>query len=121
MDDKAQVLIYTTWPDPDSAAAAGAALVAEKRAACVNILGPATAIYTWQGAVEQDTEHPMLIKTVRARVAGVIETVRRLHPYDVPAVAVVPIVDGDAEFLAWIAAQTAAPGATQDEGDDDAE
>ncbi|MFY0613124.1 MAG: divalent-cation tolerance protein CutA [Hyphomicrobiaceae bacterium] len=106
MSKNEQVLIYTTWPDTDSAEAAGRALVGGRQAACVNVLGVATAIYAWQGAIERDSEYPMLIKTVGAQVAGVIETVRRLHPYDVPAVAVVPIAGGDPEFLAWIEAQT---------------
>ena len=122
MDGNARVLFYTTWTDTDSAEAAGRALVADRLAACVNILGAATAIYSWQGAVERDAEHPMLVKTVAARVPGVLETVRRLHPCDVPACAVVPIVDGDPEFLAWIEAQTAAPGAADNEdGNNDAE
>ncbi len=109
MSDSERVLIYTTWPDSASAEAAGRALVQEKLAACVNILGAATAIYAWQGTLERDTEHPMLIKTRRALVPGVLAAVRRLHPYDVPAAAVLPISDGDPEFLAWISTQTRTP------------
>lgn len=118
MNDSGRVLIYTTWPDAGSAEAAGRVLVDEKLAACVNILGPATAIYAWQGVVEQATEHPMLIKTVTAQVPGVLDAVQRLHPYDVPAAAVVPIVDGNPEFLAWIEAQTIGPRAAADKDDD---
>lgn len=107
--DDEPVLIYTTWPDVDRAEAAGRTLVLERRAACVNILAPATAIYEWQGEAQRDVEHPMLIKTRRGQVSGVVRAVRRLHPYDVPAVAVLPISDGDPEFLAWISTQTTAP------------
>ena len=100
------VLIYTTWPDAESAKAAGCVLVTERIAACVNVLAEATAIYQWQGQAHSDSEHPMLIKTVGERVDDVIETVHRHHPYDVPAIVVVPIEDGDTTFLQWIAEQT---------------
>lgn len=107
MDDSdSRVLIYTTWPDAASAEAAARVLVAEKLVACANILGEATAIYAWQDKIEQETECPMLLKTRRARVDAVKETVKRLHAYDVPAIAVLPIEDGEPEFLAWIGAQT---------------
>lgn len=119
MDDgSCPVLVYTTWPNSDSAEAAGRALVAERLAACVNILGAATAIYAWQGEIERDTEHPMVIKTRAGNVDGVVATVRRLHPYDVPAVAVLPVTGGDGDFLAWIDAQTAPAQPTNDGGSD---
>lgn len=101
------VLIYTTWPDAASAEGAGRSLVAGKLAACVNILGNATAIYEWQGEIEQETERPMLIKTQKARVEAVISNVKQMHPYDVPAIAVLPIDGGEPEYLAWIGTQTA--------------
>lgn len=116
--NSAAVLIYTTWPDTASAEAAGRVLVAERLAACVNILGAATAIYAWQDAIERDTEHPMLIKTRAANVDAVAAAVRRLHPYDVPAVAVLAIAGGDGEFLEWISAQTAPVKLTAGEGGD---
>ena len=110
------VLIYTTWPDTARAEAAGRSLVAEKLVACVNILGAATAIYAWQGEVQQETECPMLMKTRRARVDDVITAVKRLHPYDVPAIAVLPIESGDPEFQAWIGAQTMTDSAGNSDG-----
>jgi periplasmic divalent cation tolerance protein len=33
-------VLYTTWPDAESAASAGRMLVGEGLCACVNILGP---------------------------------------------------------------------------------
>lgn len=106
-DDDQCVLIYTTWPDAALAEAAARALVADKLVACANILGSATSIYAWQGEIEQGTERPMLLKTCRGRVDAVKDSVKRLHPYDVPAIAVLPITDGEPEFLAWICEQTA--------------
>jgi periplasmic divalent cation tolerance protein len=49
----------------------------------------------------------MLIKTMASRADSVIARVRALHSYDNPALVVVPVEGGSADFLAWIAAQTA--------------
>jgi len=109
MSDQEAVLIYTTWPNADLAVAAGEQLLARRTVACVNILAPATAIYMWQGKTEHGQEVPMLIKTVRRHVDNVVAEINHLHPYDVPAVAAVPIVDGNAAFLEWIGCQTVVP------------
>ena len=64
------VLVYTTWPDAESAENAGAEAVAERLAACANVLSPMRSIYRWKGAVEQAQETPMLLKTTRAHAAA---------------------------------------------------
>ena len=121
-DDKQPMLIYTTWPDAAQAEAAARRLVTNREAACVNVLGAATAIYSWQGEAQRDVEYPMLIKTRRDQVSAVVERVRRVHPYDVPAIAAWPLDDGAPEFLAWITLQTAPLEAADDkDGNDDAE
>ena len=66
------LLIYTTWPDTESARAFAAEAVEARLAACANILGPMTSVYRWQGAVEQATETPMLLKTT----SDVVEALR---------------------------------------------
>lgn len=116
-DDNQPVLIYTTWPDAKQAEAAGRQLVVDRQAACVNVLGGATAIYSWQGEAQRDTEYPMLIKTRHGQAGAVVERVRRLHPYDVPAVTVWPISDGAPDFLAWITSQTSPLTAGDDKGE----
>ncbi len=121
-DDNQPVLIYTTWPDAAQAEAAGRQLVSDRQAACVNVLGAATAIYSWQGAAQRDIEYPMLIKTRRGQVGTVVERVRGVHPYDVPALTVWPISDGAPDFLAWITTQTSPLDASDDkDGNHDAE
>lgn len=101
------VLIYGTFATTEEAARIGGDLVDARLAACVNILAPLTSIYVWQGQRETGTETPMLIKTVASRAESVIARVRELHSYDNPALLVLPVDGGSANFLAWIAAQTA--------------
>jgi periplasmic divalent cation tolerance protein len=105
MDDP--VLVYTTWPSAAEAEAAGRALVRQRLAACVNILPGMVSIYAWQGAVERAEEAVMILKTRRALAGRLSEAVRARHPYDVPAILVLPTLSVDADYAAWIAAETA--------------
>jgi len=107
MDDP--VLVYTTWPSAAEAEAAGRALVEQRLAACVNILPGMVSIYAWQGAVERADEAVMIVKTRQALAGQAAEAVRARHPYAVPAILVLPTLSVDADYAAWIAAETAAP------------
>jgi periplasmic divalent cation tolerance protein len=104
------VLVYSTYPSPGEAERIGGVLVDRGLAACVNIIPAMTAIYVWQGKRQTDTEAVMIIKT-RAEIAdAVVAEVCKLHPYDNPAVVVLPVSGGSADFLRWITEQTARPG-----------
>ena len=113
-NDKA-VLVYTTFPSLDAAEDVGGALVDAGLAACVNILPGMIAIYSWQGAREREAEVVMLVKTQRDRADAVMAEIRERHPYDTPALIVLPTAGGDGDYLAWIAEQTgqAKPGTSR--------
>jgi periplasmic divalent cation tolerance protein len=82
------------------------ALVGERLAACVNILGAVRSAYRWQGTVERADEIAMIAKTTEAVFERLAARVRALHSYDTPAIVAWPIVAGDAAYLDWIAAET---------------
>ena len=103
------VLIYSTFPSAAEAERVGGALVERGLAACVNIIPQMTAIYTWQGQRQRDSEAVMIIKTRAALAETVIAETRQAHPYTNPALVVLPIVGGSDDFLRWIAEQTAKP------------
>lgn len=96
------VFVYTAWPAPDTAEAAGAALVEARLAAAVNIFPAVRSLYRWQGAVQRAEETIMIIKTRRGRIDEVIAEVARRHPYEEPGIAVVPLAGGSASYLDWM-------------------
>ena len=100
------VIVLTTLPADVDASSIATALVEERLAACVNVLPAMQSTYRWQGAIEQDTERQMVIKTSGVRVGALWERLRDLHPYDVPEFVVVPIVDGNQAYLNWIGETT---------------
>jgi periplasmic divalent cation tolerance protein len=102
------VLLYTTYPSIVEAEKAGKTLVERRLCACVNILPGMISYYWWEGAVERGEEVTMLIKT-RASLAEKVRTVvRQTHSYTTPAILVIPIESVDADYHAWIVAETAA-------------
>jgi periplasmic divalent cation tolerance protein len=95
-------LIMSTAGSKDEAARIGRALVEERLAACVNIVGPIESIYRWQGKVESAQEVLMLIKTTSEKSARAIVRLRELHAYELPEAIQLTIEGGSSEYLRWI-------------------
>lgn len=85
------VFVYTTFPSVVEAEKAGRELVDARLAACVNILPGMISVYRWQGAVERAEETVMIVKTRRSLAEQVRASVKATHPYDTPAIAVLPV------------------------------
>jgi periplasmic divalent cation tolerance protein len=96
------VVVLTTLPADADAEAFGRTLVEERLAACVNLLPLMDSVYRWEGRIERETERQLLIKTSRERVSALWDRVREMHPYEVPEFIVLPIVDGNDAYLAWV-------------------
>ena len=101
------LLVLTNLPDRAAAETLAAALVAQRLAACVNILAPCLSVYRWKGAVQQDEEHPLLVKTTAGRYAALETAIRAGHPYELPEIVAVPVECGLPEYLRWVASETA--------------
>jgi periplasmic divalent cation tolerance protein len=100
------LLVLTNLPDRAVAEQIAAMLVGKQLAACVNILAPCRSVYRWQGAVQHEDEHPMLIKTTAERYPALEQALRSAHPYELPEIIAVPIERGLPAYLAWVAAET---------------
>lgn len=100
MPSDAAIILTTLGADADAAALART-LVAERLAACVNVLPPMTSTYRWKEAVEQEREQQLVIKTSRAQVPAVEARLRELHPYELPEFLVLDATGSDA-YLRWI-------------------
>ena len=103
------LLVLTNLPDRAAAESLADALITEQLAACVNILAPCRSVYRWQGSVQHDEEHPILIKTTEERYAALEQAIRTRHPYELPEIVAVRIERGLDAYLEWLAAETGAP------------
>ena len=95
-------IVLCTVPDQETGGRIANALVTEQLAACVNIIPGITSVYRWKGAVEQDQEALLLIKTGQDRWQPLQERIRALHPYELPEIIAVPIHTGQTDYIEWI-------------------
>lgn len=101
------LLVLITAPDLETARKLAQALVARKIAACVNISPGLTSIYSWKGALEEDQEVLMMVKTRKELLESLlIPLVREIHPYELPEIIALPIVGGSQAYLDWIREET---------------
>jgi periplasmic divalent cation tolerance protein len=96
-------LVIVTAP-MDVAGELGHAVIAEKLAACVNIIPKVRSIYRWEGKIEDEPEAMMLFKTTREGQHNLTRRLKTLHPYDVPEIIAFEIKsdEGNLDYLNWI-------------------
>lgn len=103
----AVVMVMTTAPDTLLAKRLAHELVEERLAACAHVGSTITAMYMWQGTLEGGEEVPVSFKTSVTTVPALLKRIREMHPYQVPELLVLPVLGGDAAYLAWVQEQTA--------------
>ncbi|MCX6694618.1 MAG: divalent-cation tolerance protein CutA [Methanomicrobiales archaeon] len=99
------VVVLSTAPAAEAGEMARA-LVGRHLVACVNIT-PVTSIYRWEGAICEEGECLMVIKTTQAKLSEVVQAVAEIHPYKVPEVIALPVIGGAGPYLAWVTQETA--------------
>ncbi|HEX5009682.1 MAG TPA: divalent-cation tolerance protein CutA [Planctomycetota bacterium] len=100
------VTVYVTCASPSEAAALGRTLVEERLAACANVLPGVTSIYQWQGAVQQDAETALLLKTRASLFRAVERRLREQHGYEVPCIVAWPLEAVSEPYARWVREQT---------------
>ena len=103
MDMANEKLVLSTAGSREEAGSIARALVEERLAACVNVIGPIESTYRWQGKVENTAEFLLLAKTLAAKTDSLIRRIRELHSYDVPEAIQISVEGGNADYLRWIA------------------
>ncbi len=101
------VIVLSTAGSDEQAEQLARALVERRLAACVNIVGAVCSIYRWKGKIERDGEKLLVIKTSRDKWDEVQRVLRELHSYEVPEILLLPVLDGDPDYLAWLGRELA--------------
>ena len=98
------LVVLTTCPDAPAAARIARDLVESGLAACVTRVGPVHSTYRWQGAIQDEPEVLLVIKTVTTRYSELEMRLKSLHPYEVPEIIALPVTRGSADYLGWLGA-----------------
>jgi periplasmic divalent cation tolerance protein len=94
--------VLTTTGSEEDAERISAALIEKRLAACVQVIGPISSRYRWQGKVELEREWLCLVKTGASRYDELEAAIRELHSYEEPEIVATPIVAGSEGYLAWL-------------------
>jgi periplasmic divalent cation tolerance protein len=103
-------VIFATATSEEQAESIARALVGERLAACVNIIGPVRSIYRWRDAIEDEREFLLMIKTRGPSYVKVEKRIRELHSHEVPEIISAVIDRASPPYAHWLLASTTPPG-----------
>lgn len=95
--------VMTTTETKDEADRIARLLVEGGLAPCVQVVGPITSTYSWQGRIETAEEWQCLIKTREDLFEQVERSIKSAHSYETPEIIALPISAGSREYLDWMA------------------
>lgn len=95
-------VVMITAPGVEVGADLARALVGERLAACVNLVPGVRSFYRWEGAVQDDAEVLLVVKTRSDRCDALAARVRDLHPYELPEVLELQAAGGSPPYLEWV-------------------
>jgi periplasmic divalent cation tolerance protein len=96
------LIVLCTCPDRETAESLANEALAQRLAACVNIIDRVTSVFEWQSAIEREQEVLLLAKTSREAYDALEILWKSRHPYELPEVIAVPIETGSESYLQWI-------------------
>jgi len=100
------LLVYTTFPDMDTALSIGEGLVRDRLIACINVLPGMRSVYAWKGSVDQGQEAAAILKTRQGLQDEVHRALKERHPYETPVVLFIEPTGADAATLEWLIGET---------------
>ncbi len=100
------IQVVTTVASQEEATKIAEALLDQRLAVCVQMVGPVKSMYRWKGRIETAAEWQCWIKTRRAKYDAVAQVIRQNHTYEVPEILAIPILEGAEPYLRWLASET---------------
>ncbi len=102
MSDAGDVRIVFVTAPPDGAHDLAHTLVEERLCACVNVVPGIRSVYRWEGAVRDEPESLLILKTSSARVEALARRLEAIHPYETPEFLALRPDSGLPAYLAWV-------------------
>ncbi len=102
------LVVLTTVAGEDDARGLIRGLVEDRVIACGTMVS-ANSIFRWEGAVTEEQEILVLLKTRRECWGDLKNAVKRRHPYEVPELLALPVEAGLDAYLQWVNQETSDP------------
>lgn len=102
-DGRAFRIVLSTAGSEEEGARIARSLLERKLCACVNLVPKIRSLYRWEGAVQDDAEVLLIMKTTRDKLQSLSDHLAEIHSYDVPEVLALAVDKGSASYLEWLA------------------
>lgn len=102
MNEPSYIIVLVTTSNAAEAEKIASALVAQRKAACVNIVSGISSRFWWEGKIDSAEEALLIIKTRKSLLNEVVRAVKEIHSYKVPEIIALPILGGNQDYLDWI-------------------
>jgi periplasmic divalent cation tolerance protein len=96
------LIVLTTTPNIEEAESLARKIIKAKLAACVQILPQMKSFYFWENAVQVDSEHLLLIKTLAEKFDELEKFIQSNHSYEIPEIVAIPAEKVSGNYLNWI-------------------
>ncbi len=96
------ILVLTSCPDEATGARIARDLVESGLAACVSRVASVRSTYRWEGRIQDEPEVLLIVKTLAERYQALEMRLKSLHPYEVPEIIALPVVNGSSDYLSWL-------------------
>ena len=101
-DGRAFRVVISTAGTEEEGARIAKSLLERKLCACVNLVPKVRSFYRWEGAIQDDAEVLLIMKTTKEKLQRLSEHLAEIHSYDVPEVLAVAVDQGRASYLEWL-------------------
>lgn len=96
------IQVFSSVVNRDAAEKIGESVIEKKLAAIVQITGPVKSMYMWHGKMLKGEDWRIVMKTTRDLYEELEAEIKRIHPYGVPEILAVPVLEGNMDYLNWI-------------------
>jgi len=96
------LVVLTSAPNIEEAETLAQKILTVKLAACVQILPQMKSFYFWEGAIQQDAEHLLLIKTLAEKFVELETFIKENHSYEVPEIVALSAEKVSENYLDWM-------------------
>lgn len=96
------LIVFTTVAERSDAEALAEKIITSGLAGCVQILPRMTSIYKWEGELQKESEHLLLIKTTTEAWPSLEQYLNANHPYEVPEIVAIESDKVTDRYREWL-------------------
>jgi periplasmic divalent cation tolerance protein len=95
------IIVMVSFPDRELAIQISHQLLENKLVACAQ-LSPIESHYKWHGTLESSNEYMASFKTVKALWKKTEQAILLAHPYEVPEILAIPMMEISQAYFHWM-------------------